>query len=616
MSSTHRRKIARALAKATGMTYQQALAAVVTAAENGLLPHALDDTGIADAAELLAAHHTSAALTSAAAPSTPSALDDIDLLAAFGISRHGREQLAAALTRPHGLVVFAGYTGTGKTTALYDTLTHLAATGRRVASVEPLIERHLDHPNLTQHHVDVVGDRPGLEIAAAVQFVRRTDPDVLAVDELRHEDVATVVVDAALTGTLVLSTMHAHTPEAVVQRLARTIAPGVLAEALSCVVVLSRLSVGYRATVTTITEEMRETIRRSADRPPTTVVTGRTGSGKASGVAAALTGGGCAEAGTLVGTTSGKPSPAHLANHRIRHTFVTPEAGHLLITGPTGSGKTVITREAMCLHRSRGDRILLIDTVRGGADYDGLADEVATTTDAAFAMLTRLVTDERRTLLVIEELTVAIPPPAEGERTTNGLLAGMSPTEETLRRIFADFTPERGRIVATTQRGLIEDRDKNLQPLGWVSGFDTNVVLGPNASFFRALPTPQGHEPLSRGWAYVEHADGRLEEVNLWGEEKDRPFSGTDRERVRTGLRRLAAMMRTGMSPSPALATLAQTMTGEAERVFVRLSQAPSLSKGAAREPHVFEPWTIAMLETGETSGALHEAVKAIVEVY
>lgn len=610
MSSTHRRKIARALAKATGMTYQQALSAVVVAAESGLLPHALDDDGITRAVDMLIDQHGSMSNVIDA-----DAHNGLDPLGSFLIARQDRERFADLLARPDGLIVIAGATGAGKTTALYDTMTALAGYGRRVTSAESLIERRLDHPNITQCAIEKDRHSAGIEVAAAIHSVRRADPDVLVLgDEIMYPEVARAVVTAASTGTLVLSSLHATTPEAVVQRLRQLVSPALLAEALNGIVILSYTSDGRRAEVVTITDAMRDHISQPDAHHA-----------RAAGVFVGVTEPRATD--VHFAARSGDPdcvaltrptTPAHLSGHLIGHSFVTPEAGHLLITGPTGSGKTVITREVMCLHRSRGDRILLIDTSKAGADHGlaALADEVATTTDEAFAMLTRLVTDERRTLLVIEELTVAVPPPAEGERTADGTLMGMSAIEETLRRIFGDFTPERGRIIATTQRGLIADRDKNLQPLGWASGFDTNVVLGPNNFFFRSLRTPQGQEPLSRGWAYVEDEDGTLEEVNLWGEAKDRPFSEANREQVRTGLRRLAAMMSTGMNPLPALATLSQTMTGEAQRVFVRLSQASSLSAGAAAEPHVFEPWTIAMLRTGEETGALDGAVEAIVGVY
>lgn len=617
MSSTHRRKIARALAKATGMTYQQALAAVIAAAADDRLPHALDDTGITAAVDLLAAHH-------GAQPPVVSphhTADTIDPLASFAASRQDRDRLASLLATRHGLIVIAGSTGAGKTTALYDMMIRLAETGKQVTSVETLIERHLAHPNITQRLVERDRHSAGVEIAAAVHQVRRSEPDVLVVgDEILYPEVTHAIVNAAMTGMLVLASVHATTPEAVVQRLRGLVSPALLAETLSGIVNLTYSSLGRRAEVTPVTDQMRDQIHRRVDsRPLSSLTHGDSGSGRGNGPAETTV-----AAGVFVGVTerpaaashlpadpadrecatiaTGPASAAHFATHRIGHTFVTPAAGHLLVTGNTGAGKTVIAREAMCLHRSRGDRVVLIDTIKHGAEYDGFADEVATAEAEIVDLINRLHKGDRRTLLVVEEI---------GDATD---LASEANT--LLFNVFGIATPDRLRIVATTQRPLIFNRDRTGDPLGWPSGFDTNVVLGPNATLDRALRTTAPHAPLRRGWAYVEHPDGRLETVNLHGEEKDKPFSENDREQVRTGLRRLAAMMCTGIQPSPALSTLAQTMTGEAQRVFLRLADASMLSTGASREPHVFEPWTVVMLQNGETGGAIWEAVKAIVDVY
>ncbi|MBI4581248.1 MAG: Flp pilus assembly complex ATPase component TadA [Planctomycetes bacterium] len=116
-----------------------------------------------------------------------------DLLAAF----------KRMLLRPHGLVLVTGPTGSGKTTTLYSALDLLRSVTINILTVEDPVEYQLDLIN--QIHVQ---DHIGLTFARALRSILRQDPDVIMVGEIRDADTASVAVQAALTGHLVLSTLH------------------------------------------------------------------------------------------------------------------------------------------------------------------------------------------------------------------------------------------------------------------------------------------------------------------------------------------------------------------------------------------------------------------------
>lgn len=121
--------------------------------------------------------------------------------------------LRARCRRADGLILLVGPSGSGKTTTLYGALHEILETRGdfcQIATVEDPIERHLD--GCTQVQVDALRD---LDFAAALKFLLRQDPEVLMVGEIRDAETARIAVRAAMTGHLVLSSMHgAHAGEA------------------------------------------------------------------------------------------------------------------------------------------------------------------------------------------------------------------------------------------------------------------------------------------------------------------------------------------------------------------------------------------------------------------
>jgi len=136
------------------------------------------------------------------------------------------------LRAPHGLVLVTGPTGSGKTTTLYSGLDLLRSPERNLVTVEDPVEYQLDLVNQIQ-----VNDAVGMSFVRALRSILRQDPDVVMVGEVRDETTARVAVQAALTGHLVLATLHTNdAPSAVARLLDMGIEPYLLSSALNGVV--------------------------------------------------------------------------------------------------------------------------------------------------------------------------------------------------------------------------------------------------------------------------------------------------------------------------------------------------------------------------------------------
>jgi general secretion pathway protein E len=121
----------------------------------------------------------------------------------------------AQLRRPYGLILVTGPTGSGKTTTLYAALRRLATRDRKVLTIEDPIEYVFDAINQTQ-----VNEAAGVTFASALRAFLRHDPDVILVGEIRDAETARLAVQAALTGHLVLATLHANDAAGAPARLA------------------------------------------------------------------------------------------------------------------------------------------------------------------------------------------------------------------------------------------------------------------------------------------------------------------------------------------------------------------------------------------------------------
>ena len=119
-----------------------------------------------------------------------------------------------AINAPHGVVLVTGPTGSGKTTTLYSSLRTLDKNSMNISTVEDPVEYHLDGIVQTQTH-----DKIGMTFAKALKALLRQDPDVIMVGEIRDQETALTAVQAALTGHLVLSTLHTNDAPSSITRL-------------------------------------------------------------------------------------------------------------------------------------------------------------------------------------------------------------------------------------------------------------------------------------------------------------------------------------------------------------------------------------------------------------
>lgn len=136
---------------------------------------------------------------------------DLDTL---GLNTAVAEVLRRAARAAHGLFLVTGPTGSGKTTTLYALLETFVGSGKKVLSVEDPVEYHFEHVVQTQ-----VAPGLGLTFAAALRSFLRQDPDVILVGEIRDPETAAVAIQAAMTGHLVLASVHANDALAVLPRL-------------------------------------------------------------------------------------------------------------------------------------------------------------------------------------------------------------------------------------------------------------------------------------------------------------------------------------------------------------------------------------------------------------
>ncbi len=132
----------------------------------------------------------------------------------LGFSEDMLTILHKQIERPNGIILVTGPTGSGKTTTLYSCLRCLDGAKLNVSTVEDPVEYHLGFANQIQVH-----DRIGMTFAAALRALLRQDPDVIMLGEIRDQETAHIAVQAALTGHLVLSTLHTNDAPSTVTRL-------------------------------------------------------------------------------------------------------------------------------------------------------------------------------------------------------------------------------------------------------------------------------------------------------------------------------------------------------------------------------------------------------------
>ncbi|HEY3284647.1 MAG TPA: ATPase, T2SS/T4P/T4SS family [Armatimonadota bacterium] len=132
----------------------------------------------------------------------------------LGLLPHNLERFENCINRPHGIVLVTGPTGSGKSTTLYSALHALKTPERNIITVEDPVEYNIE--GLTQV---MKNDAAGLTFPAALRSILRQDPDIIMIGEIRDGETATIACEAALTGHLVLSTLHTNDAPSAITRL-------------------------------------------------------------------------------------------------------------------------------------------------------------------------------------------------------------------------------------------------------------------------------------------------------------------------------------------------------------------------------------------------------------
>ena len=150
----------------------------------------------------------------------------------LGLREHEIEQLIHAIEQPYGAILVTGPTGSGKTTTLYGALTVLNNGDRSIMTIEDPVEYRIDGIKQMQ-----VNTRPASTSPARLRSMVRADPDVIMVGEIRDRETAQIATEAALTGHLVLSTLHTRdAPTALVAPHDMGVEPFLVASAIDCVI--------------------------------------------------------------------------------------------------------------------------------------------------------------------------------------------------------------------------------------------------------------------------------------------------------------------------------------------------------------------------------------------
>src|SRR6478735_6803337 len=172
----------------------------------------------------------------------------------LGMLPQALERFTKAFSQAHGAVLVTGPTGSGKSTSLYGALNQLNTVEKHIITIEDPVEYQLT--GITQVQVN---NKAGLTFASGLRSMMRADPDIIMVGEIRDRETAQIAIEAALTGHLVLSTLHTNdAPGAVTRLIEMGVEPFLVGSAVDCVVAqrLARLLCEECKRRTTITSEV------------------------------------------------------------------------------------------------------------------------------------------------------------------------------------------------------------------------------------------------------------------------------------------------------------------------------------------------------------------------
>lgn len=162
--------------------------------------------------------------------SKPLSLDEL------GFLPKAKAKVKYAIAKPHGTVLVTGPTGSGKTTTLYSILGILNTKEVNISTIEDPIEYHVDGINQSQ-----VNSKIGYDFASGLRAFLRQDPDIIMVGEIRDEETAEIAIHAAMTGHLVLSTLHTNDAPTTLPRLADMNVPPFLLGFTTNIIIAQRL---------------------------------------------------------------------------------------------------------------------------------------------------------------------------------------------------------------------------------------------------------------------------------------------------------------------------------------------------------------------------------------
>jgi type IV pilus assembly protein PilB len=153
-------------------------------------------------------------------------------LNSLGFFKEDLAKVTQAIRKPHGMILVTGPTGSGKTTTLYTILGILNTVGVNISTVEDPVENRIRRVNQTQ-----VNQTAGYTFASGLRSLLRQDPDIIMVGEIRDQETAKIAVNAAMTGHLVLSTLHTNDAPGTIPRLLDLgVEPFLLASTLELIV--------------------------------------------------------------------------------------------------------------------------------------------------------------------------------------------------------------------------------------------------------------------------------------------------------------------------------------------------------------------------------------------
>jgi type IV pilus assembly protein PilB len=153
-------------------------------------------------------------------------------LSELGFQEEAFRRFERAFRRPYGAILVTGPTGSGKSTTLYATLNIVNSPDRNIITVEDPVEYRLPGVNQIQ-----VNPKAGLTFASALRSILRADPDIILIGEIRDRETAMIAVESALTGHLVLSSLHTNDAPSAITRLTEMgVETFLVASAVDCVV--------------------------------------------------------------------------------------------------------------------------------------------------------------------------------------------------------------------------------------------------------------------------------------------------------------------------------------------------------------------------------------------